>query len=101
MAHAHVKKFGLISRQTRFDVSQRLAPSQLGKRHDAKQLGTTERAHPGIAAMAIDDATKRLSGHKVHDLREQGFACVHGYLRVIEPLEHASCAKSKSNRGHP
>jgi hypothetical protein len=89
VAHAHVKKFGLIGRQTRFDVAQRFAPSQLGKRHDAKQLRTTERAHPGIAAMAIDDATKGLPGHKVHDLREQGFACIHGHLQVIEPLEHA------------
>ena len=89
VAHAHVKKFGLIGRQTRFDVAQRLPPGQLGKRHDAKQLGTTERAHPGIAAMAIDDATKGLPGHKLHDLREQGFACVHEHLQVIEPLEHA------------
>jgi hypothetical protein len=51
--------------------------------------------------MAIDDATKGLPGHKVHDLREQGFACVHGHLQVIEPLEHAWCGKSNSNRGHP
>jgi hypothetical protein len=40
-----VEKLGLIGRQTRFDVAQRLSPSQLCKRHDAKQLGTTERAN--------------------------------------------------------
>ena len=43
----------------------------------------------GIALMTLDDAAKGLPGHKVHDLREQGFACIHGHLQVIEPLEHA------------
>jgi len=57
----------------------------LGKSHDAKQLGTTEHAHPGIASMALDDAAKGLPGHKIHDLCEQVLACVHGHLQVIEP----------------
>jgi hypothetical protein len=39
--------------------------------------------------MALDDAAKGLPRHKVHDLCEQGFACVHEHLLVIEPLEHA------------
>ena len=51
--YVNVKKLELIRRQTRFYDQQRLAPGQLDKRHDAKQLGTTERAHPGITLMAL------------------------------------------------
>jgi hypothetical protein len=31
----------------------------------------------GIALMTLDDAAKGLPGHKVNDLREQVFVCVH------------------------
>jgi len=101
VAHAHVKKLGPTRPQTRLDVLRRLAPSQLGQRHDAKKLSATERAHTGVASMAQGDASKGLPGDKIHDLRDQGFASAHGQLQVMEPVKHAQCEKSNSNRGHP
>src|ERR1035441_6797475 len=47
--NTHVKQLGMVGLQANLDVAQRLAPSELRKGHDAKQIGAAERTHTRIA----------------------------------------------------
>jgi hypothetical protein len=77
-----VKQLAPVRRQTGLDVAQGFAPGQLREGHDAKQVGAAQRAHPGVATMALDDAAERLPRHELHDLRKQRLAHVHVLPRV-------------------
>jgi len=74
----HVVKLAGLSCQTHFDIAQALAVGQLREGHDAKLLGAIEATRPVIAAVSIDDAMEGLPRQKVHGLREQGLAEIHG-----------------------
>lgn len=97
----HVEQLGLIGRQKGLDVAQRLAPRELRKGHHAKQLGAAQRTHTRIALVPVDDSTKGLPRHELHDLREQRLAHVHASPRIVQTREHRKPAIQNSNRGHP
>jgi hypothetical protein len=84
----HVKQLGLVGFQTCFDVAQGLAPSELRKGHDAKQVGATKCSHTGIALVPLDDASKGFPRHELHHLRKQRLAHVHAALPVVESRKH-------------
>ena len=100
LGYAHVKQLGAIGSKASFDIAQRLAPGQLSKGHDAKQLGATQGTHSRIALVALDDAAKSLPRHKFHDLCKQCLARIHQHLRVVQTRKHGKRAKQNSNRGH-
>jgi hypothetical protein len=89
-----------VSCQTDLDVAQALAVGQLRKGHDAKLLGATETARPVIAAVAIHDAMEVFPRQKIHDLREQGLADVHGDSGVAKPRRLPQTAIFDSSRRH-
>ena len=99
--HAHVKQLGLIGAEADLDIAQGLAPRQLRKGHDTKQVGAAQGAHTRVAPIPIDDATKVLPRHVLHDLRKQCFANVHATPSVVQTEKHRKCANQNSNRGHP
>ena len=74
---SHVKQFRSIGSFVNFNVPQRLTSGPLGKRHDPKQIITTQSLHSSITAVATDDATEIFPWHKFHNLRKQRFAHVH------------------------
>ena len=83
VAHAHVKKFGLIGRQTRFDVAQRLAVGQLRKGHGQELVHAGEILNLVIASVLGNAAAKRAQRQEGHELRENKLALVHeGPLRA-------------------
>ena len=90
--HPHVKQLGLIGGKADLDVAQGFSPSQLRKDHYAKQIGATQSANTGIAAMAVDDPTKRLPWHVLHDLCKQCLAHVHASPQAVQTREHRKCA---------
>jgi hypothetical protein len=49
----------------------------LGERHYSELLGTRQRTHAGVAAVATDDAGEGSPWHELHELSEQGLANVH------------------------
>jgi len=77
LAKSHGVKLARVGSKSHFDVSQALAPSQLGKSHDAKLLGATQAAHARVAAIASHDARKACPWNELHDLRKQGLADIH------------------------
>lgn len=91
-SHPHVKQLGLIGSQADLDVAQGLAPGQLRKRHDSKQIGATERSYTSIASMTNDDAAKRFPWNVLHDLRKQRLAHVHASPQAVQTREHRKCA---------
>jgi hypothetical protein len=96
-----VEQFGLIGRKTCLDISQRLAPRELRKSHDAKQVRAAQRTNAGIALVSLDDSPEGLPRHELHDLRKQRLAHVHASPRVVQTREHRKPAIRNSNRGHP
>ena len=84
----HVKQLATIGGQAGFDVAQRFAPCELGKRHDAKQVRASQGANTCIAIVAVDDAREGLPRHELHYLCEQRLAHIHAPLRVVETREH-------------
>ena len=91
--HAHVKQLGLVGGKADLYVAQGFSPGQLRKGHYARQIGATQGAHTGIAAMAIDDPSKRFPWHVLHDLRKQCLAHVHASPQAVQTREHRKCAK--------
>jgi hypothetical protein len=67
------------------DVAQPLAVGQLRAGHAAELIRATEIAHATIAAVALDDASKRLPRQMLHQLREHQLACIHE--------RHSGCKK--------
>ena len=78
---AHGIELGGLCAETSFDVAQTLAIGQLRKGHGAELFGTTEAAHPVVAAITGHTAGKRGPGKKIHQLRKQQFARVHRRLQ--------------------
>jgi hypothetical protein len=87
-AMPHVKQLGLVGLQANFDVAQRLAPGELRKRHDTKQIGATKRPNRRIALVPFDDASKGLPRNELHHLRKQRLAHVHEALPDVESRKH-------------
>jgi len=99
MSKTHGVKLAGIGPQARFDIAQRLAPSQLGEGHDTELLGTAQTAHTQISPVAGDDARKAGPRHKLHDLCKQGFADIHGRSpRAIVLGSYTGMGKWISNR---
>ena len=86
--NAHVKQLGMVGIQANLDVAQRLAPGELRKGHDAKQVGATKRTNTRIALVPFNDAPKGLPRNKLHHLRKQRLAHVHAALPVVESRKH-------------
>ena len=76
--NTHVIKLGRLGRETSLDIAQTLPVGQLRECQDTKLFGAWERAHTKIAFVPIDDSRERRPRQKVHQLREQSFAGVHG-----------------------
>src|SRR5439155_22438630 len=99
MTQAHRVKLVGVGAQGHLDVAQALAPSQLSKRHDAKLFGATHAAHSRIARIAIHDACETRPGDKLHNLREQRLADIHGSPpRVSTPGNYTRMRIRVSNR---
>jgi hypothetical protein len=77
-AKAHMVELAGLRRQTRLDVAQTLAIGELREGHDAELLGAAQDGRSMIAAVAPHDAFEACPGQKLHDLREQCLASVHG-----------------------
>ncbi len=74
---ANGAKLARVGSQRQFGVAQALAPSQLGKSHDAKLLRASQAPHARVAAIARHYARKACPWNELHDLREQGLADIH------------------------
>ena len=77
VAKSHCLKLARVGSKRHFDVAQALAPSQLGKSHDAKLLGASQASHARVAAIAGHDARKACAWNELHNVREQGLADIH------------------------
>jgi hypothetical protein len=77
VAKSHGVQLARVGSQRHFDVSQALAPSQLGKSHDAKLLGAAQAPHARIAAIASHDSRKACTWNELHELSKQGLADIH------------------------
>jgi len=78
MPRAHPIKLPAVGRERYLDITKTLAPSQTGEGHDAELLGAIHPAHPGIAAVAVNNPAEARPRHKLHRLSEQCLANVHG-----------------------
>ena len=95
---AHGVKFAGVGSHRHLDVARALAPSQLGKNHDAKLLGTSQGAHARVAAFALNDSRKACPWNEFHDLSKQGLADIHrkpprvlrlgNYTRMRKRISH-------------
>lgn len=74
LAKAHGVQLAGVGTQRFLDVAQALAPSQLGKGHDAKLLGASQAANARVAAVALNDSRKACPWNEFHDLSKQGLA---------------------------
>jgi len=81
---SHSIEPGLVGRQTDFDIAQAFAPSQLREGHGAKLLGAGERSRALVASITRHNACKARPRYKLHQLRKQGFANMHGHLQSVE-----------------
>jgi len=79
-----VVELGRLRRQAGFNVAQAFAVSNLRKGHHPQLLGGVERSHPLVRAVARNDSMKGLSRQKIHDLRKQRLADVHGHSRLAK-----------------
>src|SRR5208337_686033 len=96
LAKAHVVQLRGLHRQTGLDVAQALPPSKWAEGHTPELLGATERPHPSVAAVALDDTGEGAPRQKIHQLGEKRLAAVHGHLLGSSPKS----ARSRSNRHH-
>ena len=99
-AKSHRVQLGRVRRQTGLDVAQALAPGQLRERHGAELLGAGQRAHAGVAAMALHDAREAGPRHELHDLSEQGLADVHAHLQRLSSLGKYAVLEDRSSSRH-
>src|SRR5271169_3229676 len=79
-AKAHVVELRSLRRQADLDIAQALSIGQLSKRHRAVLLGTVQRSHPSVAAVARNNPCEGAPRQKIHELSEKRFAGVHGLL---------------------
>ncbi len=99
-AKSHRVQLGQIGRQIGLDIAQALAPSQLRKRHGAELLGARPRAHTGVAAMALHDASEAGPRDELHDLREQGLADVHEFPQRQSSPGKCAVLEDRSSSRH-
>lgn len=74
---AHGVQVGCVGTQRNFYVAKALAPSQLGKGHDAKLFGASQAAHTQFATVVLNNARKASPWDELHDLRKQSLADIH------------------------
>ena len=72
-----LRNHGLVGARADLDIAQEFSLGQLRKGHYAKQVGTIQSAHIGIAAMTINDSTERFAWYVLHDLCKKCLAKVH------------------------
>ena len=77
-ANAEMVKFGLVRAQANFDVTQALAEGQLREGHAQILIQMGERFCGVVRRVTRDAATKCVQRKKIHQLRENKFADVHG-----------------------
>jgi hypothetical protein len=68
---------GLLGAQTRFDIAQAAAISELGEQQAKELLPTREVLDVTIALVAIDANLKLVGGEEIQKLRENTSAKVH------------------------
>jgi len=77
-ANAHVVKLGGCGSKTRFDISETLSISQLGKRHGEKLIPAREALDFVVALITLHAAAKFVrGGNKVYQLSKDRFAGIH------------------------
>jgi len=96
LAKAHVVELRGLRRQADFDIAQALSVSQLRERHRSVLLGTAQRSHPSVAAVARNNPRECAPWQKIHELGEQRLADIHERLLGKTP----NSARSSSNRHH-
>ena len=79
---------GLVAARADLDIAQEFSLGQLRKGHYAKQVGTIQSAHIGIAAMTINDSTERFAWYVLHDLCKKCLAKVYSLPQTIQTWEH-------------
>lgn len=84
-----------------FDIAQTLSVGQLRKRHHSKLLDTRQRPHSVVRMVPLSDSVESLLWQKVHHLREQGFAEVHGWAPPVKAYTLPNSGIPHSNRGQP
>lgn len=77
-AKADMIQFGLERPKAGFDVAQALTPGQLGKGHAEELIQTGEPVHLVVAPVALNTASKRGQGKKLHELGKDEATVVHG-----------------------
>jgi hypothetical protein len=79
-AQSQMIRLGRVRFETRLDVPQALAKSDLCKCHAQELVQATEGAHVEVAAILGHQTTKGVPRRKLHHLREDELACVHSDL---------------------
>ena len=98
-AKAHRIQLARIGRQTRLDIAQALAPGQLRERHRTQLLGARQRAHAGVAVVALHDAREARPRHEFHDLCEQRLSNIHRHSSgTSTPRNYLLFEHQNSNR---
>jgi hypothetical protein len=80
-AEAHVIQSRRLDAQARLDIPQTLPVGQLRERHGPVLLGARKCPHSMVAIVPGDNLRECRPRHKIHELREQRLAGVHGSLR--------------------
>lgn len=98
----HRDDVGSERRQALFDgFAPQRSPLHLGrrKRHDAKLFGAVHAAYPGVSTVALHDTRKARPWNKLHELRKQRLADIHGQAPRASILgSYTKKAKRVSNR---
>ena len=77
VAKAHGVKLAGVGSQCDFDIAQAFAPSQVGKGHDAKLFGASQRAQARVATVALNDSRKTCPRNEFDDLCVKRLAYIH------------------------
>src|SRR6266853_1730750 len=96
-AQPHTVQFRGLGSKAGFDIAQALAISHLRERHKAKVFCATKCADANIAAILHNDAFKTRLGNKIHHLREESAAQVHGGA----PIEKTKSGKKLPPDANP
>ena len=92
-------ELGSVGAQRDLDIAQRLAPRQLRVGHDAKVLGTAQRADANVSRVACHDAREAGPRHILHHLRKQRLAGIHMQLPELStPGNYSKRTFRVSNR---
>lgn len=98
-AKAHRIQLAHIGRQTRLDIEQALAPSQLRKCHRTPLLGVGGCVQVGVAGVAMHDAREDRPRHEFHDLCERRLSNIHRHSwRTSAPRNYLLFRHQNLNR---